>query len=59
MTSPEDLRLLAQAVTFGGWRWTGNETLIDLITAATNALNGALLARHLTATSSSPSSASS
>ncbi|HEX2355280.1 MAG TPA: TRIC cation channel family protein [Micromonosporaceae bacterium] len=47
MTSPEDLRLLAQAVTFGGWRWTGNETLIDLITTATNALNGALLARHL------------
>ena len=46
MTSAEDLRLLAQAVTFGGWRWTGNETLIDLISAATNALTGALLARN-------------
>jgi uncharacterized membrane protein YeiH len=34
------------AVTFGGWRWVGNETLIDLVAAATNALNGALLARR-------------
>jgi uncharacterized membrane protein YeiH len=47
MTSTEGLGVLAHAVTFGGWRWLGNETLIDLIAAATNALNGALLTRRL------------
>ena len=30
----------------GGWKWTGNFTTLDLIAAATNALNGALLARR-------------
>lgn len=29
-----------------GWKWTGNFTTLDLIAAATNALNGALLARR-------------
>jgi len=40
------LDLLGQAVTFGGWKWTGSFTTIDLIAASTNALNGALLARR-------------
>jgi uncharacterized membrane protein YeiH len=30
----------------GGWEWTGSFTTLDLIAAATNALNGALLARR-------------
>jgi uncharacterized membrane protein YeiH len=31
---------------FHGWKWTGNFTALDLIAAAANALNGALLARR-------------
>ena len=38
--------ILAQAVHFGGWKWTGDFTTIDLIAATTNALNGAILARR-------------
>ena len=34
----------------GGFQWTGNSTTLDLIAATTNALNGALLARHPTTT---------
>jgi uncharacterized membrane protein YeiH len=37
---------LATAIHYGGWKWTGDFTLIDLIAASTNALNGALLARR-------------
>ena len=37
---------LAATVHWGGWKWTGNFTTIDLIAATTNALNGALLARR-------------
>jgi hypothetical protein len=47
----------AQGVHFGGFTWTGNFTTIDLIAAATNALNGALLAAGPTTTATSPSSA--
>lgn len=36
----------AQSINFGGWKWVGDQTLIDLIAASTNALNGALLARR-------------
>src|SRR5271166_2930737 len=36
----------AVTIHFGGWGFTGNFLLIDLIAAATNALNGALLARR-------------
>jgi uncharacterized membrane protein YeiH len=38
--------LAAGGIHFGGWKFTGDFTLIDLIAAATNALNGALLARR-------------
>ena len=38
--------LAADTVHFGGWKWTGEFTTIDLIAASTNALNGALLARR-------------
>src|SRR5215471_13388075 len=38
--------LIASAVHFGGFKWTGDFTTIDLIAASTNALNGALLARR-------------
>ena len=31
---------------FGGWKFTGDFTAVDLLAAATNALNGALLARR-------------
>jgi uncharacterized membrane protein YeiH len=31
---------------FTGWKFTGNFTLVDLVAASTNALNGALLARR-------------
>ena len=41
-----DAPMAADAVTFGGWDWSGNFTTIDLIAASTNALNGALLARR-------------
>lgn len=39
--------LAAGASWLHGWKWTGNFTALDLIAAGTNALNGALLARHL------------
>lgn len=29
-----------------GWKFTGNFTIVDLIAASTNALNGALLSRR-------------
>jgi uncharacterized membrane protein YeiH len=38
--------LLFAGIHVGGWKFTGNYTLINLIAAATNALNGALLARR-------------
>jgi uncharacterized membrane protein YeiH len=38
--------LLAAAVHWGGFQWTGNFTAVDLVAASTNALNGALLARR-------------
>ena len=38
--------VLATSVTFGRWDFSGNFTVIDLIAASTNALNGALLARR-------------
>ena len=41
-----DHMLLASSIHFGGWKWTGSDTTIDLIAAGTNALNGALLARR-------------
>ena len=31
---------------FGGWKFTGDFTAVDLLAAATNALNGALLTRR-------------
>jgi hypothetical protein len=41
------LDALAQtSINSGGPIWTGSDTLIDLITASTNALNGALLVRR-------------
>ena len=47
MTSLLDTGVLASTVTlFKGWDLSGNFTLIDLIAATTNALNGALLARR-------------
>jgi uncharacterized membrane protein YeiH len=41
-----DLSLLASSVNWGGFKWTGSFTTIDLIAASTNSLNGALLARR-------------
>ena len=38
--------LVATTVHWGGFKWTGSYTAIDLIAASTNALNGALLARR-------------
>ena len=38
--------LAAGGIDVGGWDWTGDFTTLDLIAAATNALNGALLARR-------------
>jgi uncharacterized membrane protein YeiH len=38
--------LAATSVHFGGFKWTGSFTTVDLIAAATNSLNGALLARR-------------
>ena len=38
--------IIASNITFGGFKWTGDFTTIDLIAAGTNALNGALLARR-------------
>jgi len=40
------LSVLANTVTFGGWKFYGQFTTVDLIAATTNALNGALLARR-------------
>ncbi len=42
----QHLGLLAYSVHWGGFKWTGSYTTVDLIAAATNALNGALLARR-------------
>lgn len=36
----------AAPIAIGGWKWTGGGTTLDLIAAATNSLNGALLARR-------------
>jgi uncharacterized membrane protein YeiH len=38
--------VLSAPVAWGGFKWTGNFTAIDLVAASTNALNGALLARR-------------
>lgn len=38
--------ILAYSVHWGGFKWTGSYTTIDLVAASTNALNGALLARR-------------
>jgi uncharacterized membrane protein YeiH len=38
--------VLASVVHWGGFKWHGNFTTVDLIAASTNALNGALLARR-------------
>ena len=38
--------MAANDITFGGFKWTGSLTTVDLIAASTNALNGALLARR-------------
>src|SRR4029450_9943196 len=38
--------IVAGAVQFGGFDWTGNFTSIDLLAAAMSALNGALLCRR-------------
>ncbi len=38
--------LISTSVHWGGFRWTGNFTAVDLVAATTNALNGALLARR-------------
>src|SRR5262245_61184480 len=48
---PEDrvmphLLLTSSVNWFTGWKFTGSYTLVDLIAASTNALNGALLARR-------------
>jgi uncharacterized membrane protein YeiH len=40
------MTVLATAVHWGGFDWTGRFTTVDLIAATTNALNGALLARR-------------
>jgi uncharacterized membrane protein YeiH len=38
--------LFATSVHFGGWKFSGSFTTLDLIAASANALNGALLARR-------------
>ena len=38
--------ILASAIDWGAWHVTGGVTTIDLVTASTNALNGALLCRR-------------
>src|SRR5262245_19493067 len=40
------LAVSSTAVHFGGFKWHGSFTTIDLIAASTNSLNGALLARR-------------
>ena len=42
----DSLPLASSALHVGDFQWTGDFTTIDLIAAATNALNGALLARR-------------
>src|SRR5512132_4119308 len=46
MTSLLHTGVLASSVHWGGFKFHGNYTTIDLIAASTNALNGALLARR-------------
>lgn len=46
MTHLLDPIVLASSVHWGGFKWHGSFTTIDLIAASTNALNGALLARR-------------
>src|SRR5262245_66379960 len=41
-----DLLTATMRVHWGGFKWHGSFTTIDLIAASTNALNGALLARR-------------
>jgi uncharacterized membrane protein YeiH len=41
-----DSSVLAASVHWGGFKWHGSFTTIDLIAASTNSLNGALLARR-------------
>src|SRR5271167_2105276 len=38
--------MAATAIHYGGWQFTGNNLMINLIAASANALNGALLARR-------------
>ena len=38
--------MTTQPVSFGRWQWSGPLTIVDLIAATTNALNGAILARR-------------
>lgn len=38
--------VMASSIQFGGWKWTGDFTSLDLLAAGINALNGALLARR-------------
>jgi len=47
VTLPLDLGVLAAGVHWvSGWKWTGTFTTLDLIAAAANALNGAMLSRR-------------
>jgi len=46
MVDPGSYAPVASAITVGGFKWTGNFTTVDLIAAATNSLNGALLVRR-------------
>src|SRR5262245_673471 len=47
MTAAHTATLLAnESVHWGGFKWSGNFTTVDLVAASTNALNGALLARR-------------
>jgi uncharacterized membrane protein YeiH len=47
VTHPLDLGVLAAGVHWeSSWKWTGNFTTLDLIAAAANALNGAMLSRR-------------
>jgi hypothetical protein len=60
MAHPLAVVVLASGVHWGtGWKWTGNFTTLDLIAAATNALNGALLPGGPATTRTTPSSGSS
>lgn len=46
MSTPIEPTILAAAVHWGGFKFHGSFTTVDLIAASTNALNGALLARR-------------